>query len=334
MDEYLDRKVVIKFLQKGQEHSRLFDELNALQRVRSRNVVEIFDVIYRDNGTRMGIVEEFIEGEDLEAKLGVLKPDAEFVGIVYQLSSGLADIHEAGVVHRDIKPSNLRIDSDGILKIFDFNLSRYKDDTRTEGFRGTRGYAPPELYRSGEVVFDEKVDIYALGITAYRLLKGKSLPKELAALPPEPGKWKAAGGTFARITGLDTELAVLLDACLEESVDARPTAGLIRDRARCLLLRGRHRALFVDEGGRRYELHSDQREITIEETNLGSVRVNYDGLVFRVAAVTGDVWKNNVRVAVGDPLDGCCVIALGSATLPAAERRFVTMDVSHPGVVL
>ena len=117
-DQNLDRNVVIKY---GNQHHRLLDELAALQRIRSKHVVEIFDVVYDRGDTRMGIVEEFIDGEELSSKLGNIKSGDEFVHLIYQLSSGLADIHAVGIVHRDIKPSNVLVDTDRILKIIDFN---------------------------------------------------------------------------------------------------------------------------------------------------------------------------------------------------------------------
>ena len=55
-DTNLDRKVAIKFVQPGGEHRRLLDELAALQRIRSKHVVQIFDVDHFDSGPRMGII--------------------------------------------------------------------------------------------------------------------------------------------------------------------------------------------------------------------------------------------------------------------------------------
>src|SRR3569623_1867580 len=71
-DKNLDRKVAIKFVQPGGEHRRLLDELAALQRIRSKHVVQIFDVDYFNPGSRMGIIEEFIDGKGLETALGTL----------------------------------------------------------------------------------------------------------------------------------------------------------------------------------------------------------------------------------------------------------------------
>lgn len=335
-DQNLDRKVAVKFIHRGGEHRRLLDELAALQRIRSKHVVEIFDIAYLNPGPQMGIVEEFVDGDDLRPLLGTLKPDEHFVRLLYQMAAGLSDIHAVGIVHRDIKPSNMLIDKEGILKIIDFNLARPMDEAHTQGFVGTRGYAAPELYGGGKIDFDEKIDVYALAVTAYALLCGATLPAELLGHPPPSDAWKTAGGGFNGLgTSLDPEIVRLLDASLCEDPALRPTAVEVRLRAARLLLRGRHRALFTSEAGTTFELHAGKPKVTLQHpSSLGTVTIGYDHLDFRVITVAGEVWVNNMQLAAGALLPDCCVIGLGGPHRRASERVFMTMDLSHPEVVL
>jgi serine/threonine-protein kinase len=269
----------------------------------------------------MGIVEEFIEGSELQQQLGRVAPDEQFLLLLYQMAAGIADIHAVGVVHRDIKPSNMLIDAEGILKIIDFNLARPVDDARTQGFVGTRGYAAPELYVDGQVNFDAKIDVYALAVTAYALLRGPNLPQELLARPPRPSSWLAVGGGFAGLSlPLDMQLVQLLDACLSETPDLRPTARELALRAERVLLRGKHRALFAYQGGRTFELHAAQPKVTLQHPSVGTVSIGYDNLDFRVVAVSGEAWANNMRLTQGALLPGSCVIALGGPERPASQR--------------
>lgn len=329
-DRNLDRRVVIKY---GNQKRRLLDELAALQRIRSKHVVEIFDVVSEKSGTRVGVVEEFIDGKELSSKLGKINPSTDFVPLLYQLASGLADIHAVDIVHRDIKPSNVLVDRDQILKIIDFNLARLTSDANTMGFVGTLGYAAPELYGPGHVTFDPQVDVYAMGVTALALISGKVLPRELLKKPPKPKKWRTSTGGFRALApGLDGELLRLLDACLSHNPDKRPAVSLVRDRAERVLLRGRHRAAFV-RYDRVFELNADKPRVNLQHS-LGSVSIAYDGLEFKVAHVDGEVWVNNMEMSIGASLPDCCVIAFGGPHRPTRERRFVTMDVSHPEVVL
>src|SRR5207248_1842301 len=169
---------------------------------------------------------------------------------------------------------------------------------------------------------------------AWALLHGETLPDALAARPPCLGKWFFQGGGFAAAgTGLDAELIALLDACLSENPAQRPTAAAISRRAGQLLLRGKHRAIFVI-GGKTFELHQGNPRVKLQHPTLGSLTVAYDGLDFRASGVAGEIWVNNMTIAPGQPLPHCCVIAFGGTKLPASSRSFITMDVSHPEVVL
>ena len=78
--------------------------------------------------------------------------------------------HEQGVLHRDIKPANLLLDREGTVWITDFGLAKVNDVdelTQTGNLIGTLRYMAPEQF-DGE--FDERSDIYSLGLTLYELL--------------------------------------------------------------------------------------------------------------------------------------------------------------------
>ena len=92
---------------------------------------------------------------------------------------GLSCLHYAGIIHRDIKPSNLLITDRDTVKICDFGLSKL----RGEKFAGpatlkvgSPWYAPPEQETDPDQV-DVTADLYALGVTFYRMLTG-ILPSE------------------------------------------------------------------------------------------------------------------------------------------------------------
>ncbi|RIL03993.1 MAG: hypothetical protein DCC75_12700, partial [Proteobacteria bacterium] len=91
--------------------------------------------------------------------------------------------HGHGIIHRDLKPSNimLRGSSDGKLsvKILDFGIAKLKQEdqsdlsvTRQGMAIGTPLYMSPEQ-ASGQQDLDHRVDIYAVGVVLYEMLRGR-----------------------------------------------------------------------------------------------------------------------------------------------------------------
>ena len=88
--------------------SRFEREGRALSKLRSPNVVRVFDVDATPAGAPF-LVMEYLEGGDLEMELrrrGAL-PIGEAVGYALQACAAMQEAHERGIVHRDLKPTNL-----------------------------------------------------------------------------------------------------------------------------------------------------------------------------------------------------------------------------------
>ena len=108
-----------------------------------------------------------------------------------QICSGVAYIHKQGLIHRDLKPDNIYFSASGLIKIGDFGLStrlRWSSSgelgmmaTTTVNLShhvGTRMYMAPEVGKSS-VEYNNKVDIYSLGIILLELLTPISTESEL-----------------------------------------------------------------------------------------------------------------------------------------------------------
>lgn len=48
--------------------------------------------------------------------------------LMSQMLNALAFCHSKKVLHRDIKPNNILISSDGVLKLADFGLAKYRSE--------------------------------------------------------------------------------------------------------------------------------------------------------------------------------------------------------------
>ena len=160
---------------------RFAREAEAASRLDHPNVVSVIDFGETPEGL-LYIVMEFVRGQslaDLIDNEGPL-PEERVVDITRQLCLGLAHAHEQGLVHRDFKPDNVAFfESDGGIRprILDFGLAIVADDgkqstrlTQAGLVVGTPAYTAPEQARGQEL--DERVDLFALGITIYEMLTG------------------------------------------------------------------------------------------------------------------------------------------------------------------
>ena len=106
------------------------------------------EVLVEDEG-RLILIEEFINGENLEQRLeeGCLTEE-ETADIMLQLCRILQPLHDHDpkIIHRDIKPSNLLLGDDGHVKIADFGVSNQFEgnDARLSSTAGTPAFMAPE----------------------------------------------------------------------------------------------------------------------------------------------------------------------------------------------
>lgn len=325
-DAVLERKVAIKVMPGGVEKRRIRDELGALLKMRSKHVVQVFDVLNINND--LAIVQEFIEGQDLFDENCAPENKSEYLKLLWQIASGISDIHDLGVIHRDVKPNNMKLDPEGVVKIFDFGLARDEGPSAaTLGFVGTHGFAAPELYND-YVTFTAAVDTYAFGATAL-FLGLRYLPPDLMRCPPVLSK----SDYFSMLPFEISEgLRSILNACLEYDPSQRPAMRDVKELLAKHLLSGKHRALIVFDGKASY-LDAKRPSVLLRLPDIGEIGIRYDGFDFLVNSVSGEVFINNALAAAGDCLPGACVVALGAPERKAA-RKYITFDLSHPEIVL
>ena len=176
-DRELDRWVAVKVFGTdlgATARERLRREVRLGQTAQHPRIVPLYELL--DAGGRPAVVMEWLPGGTLRDRVahGPL-PVAEVVAALRDVLEALAFLHRRQVVHRDVKPSNLFVDADGRVRLGDLGLALPLDGTprvtRLDGAVGTPQYMSPEQVLGAEPA--PASDLYALGLTAWRLLTGE-----------------------------------------------------------------------------------------------------------------------------------------------------------------
>ena len=175
-DALLDRVVIIKQLNPGLLDDPLAcgdfkHEAQLLARVPkdARNVIGIHELIGDNQG--LFIVEEYVSGEWLEVLISKRKVGlADALRLLKYGCLGLRSLHSRKIVHRDIQPANLLLSPNGQIRIANFACAVHEGDHTPPPVIHSK-YAAPEL-QAGKP-HDDRVDIYALGMTIYEICVGR-----------------------------------------------------------------------------------------------------------------------------------------------------------------
>ncbi len=135
------------------------------------NIVETYEYGITTTGQQY-IIMEFLDGPGLNNLLNNRDPivEGKELQLIRQMAEAVGAVHKAGFIHRDICPRNFICAPDcESLKLIDFGLTLPdKPEFRQPGNRtGTPLYMATEIVRRRAT--DIRVDIFALGVTCYRL---------------------------------------------------------------------------------------------------------------------------------------------------------------------
>src|SRR5262249_45014622 len=128
-------------------------------------------------------VMDHVEGETLEtrlARLGRPLMMEEFFPIAIKCAAALSAAHKERIVHLDVKPANIMLTKMEEVKVCDFGIARRlpsaASNVTTQAVTERRQLAGTPAYMAPEVVFganfDERADLFSLGVVFYEMLAG------------------------------------------------------------------------------------------------------------------------------------------------------------------
>ena len=181
----MKRKVAVKLMRSWMVGdplavSRFHREAENASQITHPNVAQVYDFGETADGM-IYLAMEYVPGEplsnilDREGRLHAVRA-AE---IVRQTADALSAAHHLGILHRDLKPDNVMIARSragtDVVKLVDFGIARAmsrgtQQFTSTGMIVGTPDYMSPEQLAGDKL--DERSDLYALALIAFRAITG------------------------------------------------------------------------------------------------------------------------------------------------------------------
>ena len=157
------------FLDRLAHEYDLRDELDTAWAVRPLDLVR--------SGGRTLLLLEDPGGEPLERLMGEPMEAGTFLRFAINAAAALSKAHSLGLVHKDVKPANIFVNcANGPVRLAGFGLAsrlpRERAPEPPEVIAGTLAYMAPEQTGRMNRSIDSRSDLYALGVTFYRMLTG------------------------------------------------------------------------------------------------------------------------------------------------------------------
>ena len=158
--------------------SNFFQEAQILKAIEHPNVVRVEETGELDDG-RIYIAMEYLPAGSVENKINNGYLELVYAKkIMIDALRGLEHAHSQGILHRDIKPANILIGPNSEGKLSDFGLAILMG-AGPSSFQVYIPHLAPEVYSTRK--FTIASDIYACGVTLYRLVNGDNYFPKLSS---------------------------------------------------------------------------------------------------------------------------------------------------------
>lgn len=189
------------------------------------------------HGTYLWMVMEYCAGGSIRSLLeyGGSLDENSTIYVAHTVLLALRYLHRSGIIHRDIKAANILITHNGQIKLGDFGVASLRIahvknsgikndchlDKRKEFPIGSPYWMAPEIIK--EEGFNEKADIWSLGITIIEMLTGNP---PLYNIDPNKALAIISRSLPARLDGslFSERMCRLVSLCLHDDPNRRPSA--------------------------------------------------------------------------------------------------------------
>eukprot|EP00730_Choanoeca_flexa_P003845 TRINITY_DN11519_c0_g2_i2.p1 TRINITY_DN11519_c0_g2~~TRINITY_DN11519_c0_g2_i2.p1 ORF type:complete len:391 (+),score=76.77 TRINITY_DN11519_c0_g2_i2:126-1298(+) len=201
-----------------------------------------------------GSMLDILRYKEKSAPRGGILSEPVVATVLKGVVNGLNHLHRNMQIHRDVKAGNILLNSDGVVKLGDFGVSAFLGDDITAAmergakqevakrtkesdadytrstFVGTPCWMAPEVLTQ-TTGYNQKADIWSLGITAIELATGVApyaaddpleVMKKIISKEP-PSLDTVAHETMQRYSGYKA-LAKFIKKCLDKDKTTRPSA--------------------------------------------------------------------------------------------------------------
>lgn len=238
----LDKILALKLLQphllgNARFVQRFQREAQAMARMQHPNLLTVHECGFLEGVPFLLL--DFIDGKSLDiliaerARLSV----GQMIAIILQVSDGLINAHDNGIVHRDIKPANIMISENvkgrELVKVVDFGLAKMLESeqsviqqkiSREGNSAGSPMYMSPEQCVGDPA--DARTDIYALGCVMYECLTGNPPLFGATVLETFNKVMNEKPLPVSTLVEVPPELDELILKCLEKKPEDRPSSVL------------------------------------------------------------------------------------------------------------